>query len=240
LLPLTGELKKLVVFVPTSHADHVRKALFAAGAGKIGTYDHCSYNVEGFGTFRGTDQSNPYVGEKGKLHLEKEVRIETVFPRIIQSKIIAALFEVHPYEEPAYDIYPLDNVYPLVGSGMTGVLENSLEENDFLQNVKQIFNCKIVRHSAFLNKRITKIAVCGGSGSFLIPNAIGANADVFITADLKYHDFFKANGKIVLADIGHYESEQFTLELFYEILTKKFHNFEVYITKTNTNPINYL
>lgn len=137
LSPLQGELRKIVVFVPAAHTDHVRKELFAAGAGRIGTYDHCSYNIEGFGTFRASGKSNPYVGEKGKLHSEKEIRIETVFPRILQSKIIDALLEAHPYEEVAYDIYPIDNAYSFAGSGMTGELHKSLTETDFLKVVKR-------------------------------------------------------------------------------------------------------
>ncbi|MBN2480575.1 MAG: Nif3-like dinuclear metal center hexameric protein [Bacteroidales bacterium] len=239
LSPLSHGLKKLVVFVPVSHADPVRQALFDAGAGKIGSYDQCSYNSEGFGTFRGSENSDPYVGEKGKIHHEKEIRIETVFPATLQSGIIKAILEVHPYEEVAYDIYSLENEYPLAGSGMTGELESPADEKEFLRLIRDSFNSKVIRHSALLNRPIKKVALCGGSGAFLIPEAIGAGADIFITSDLKYHDFFKASDKIVLADIGHYESEQYTIELFYKILTKKFHNFAIHFSKVITNPINY-
>ncbi|MBN1158583.1 MAG: Nif3-like dinuclear metal center hexameric protein [Bacteroidales bacterium] len=240
LSPLTDALKKLVVFVPVSHADQVRQAMFDSGAGKIGSYDLCSYNSEGFGTFRGSDNTNPYVGEKGKIHQEKEIRIETVFPAANQSGIIKAMLEVHPYEEVAYDIYPLENKYPFAGSGMTGELEIPTDEGIFLRFIRDTFKCQVIRHSALLNRPIKKVALCGGSGSFLIAEAIESEADILITSDLKYHDFFKAAGKIVLADIGHYESEQYTVELFYEILTKKFHNFAVHFSKTVSNPIHYI
>lgn len=239
LSPMKNALKKVVVFVPLSHADQVRKSLFDAGAGKIGAYDNCSYNVEGQGTFRGSGKSNPFVGEKGKLHVEKEVRIETVFPATRQKRIVEAILAVHPYEEVAYDIYPIDNEYAFAGSGMMGYLDDPPDERHFLKQLKEIFGSRIIRHSALLGKTISKVALCGGSGAFLIPRAKSNQADVFITADLKYHDFLKAEGRILLVDIGHYESEQFTIELFYEILTKNFHNFAIHFSQISSNPINY-
>lgn len=239
LSPLPGILKKLVVFVPLSHAESLRTALFNAGAGKIGSYDQCSFNAEGFGTFRGSENANPYVGEKGTTHHEKEIRIETVFPVSIQPAVVQAMLKVHPYEEVAYDIYPLENAYPFAGSGMIGELEHPADEKVFLQLIKETFHCETIRHSPLRKKPVKHVAVCGGSGSFLIEKAIKAGADIFITADLKYHDFFKGDDKIVLADIGHYESEQCTIELFYEILTKKIHNFAIHFSKIVSNPINY-
>lgn len=239
LSPLQGILKKLVVFVPLSHAELLRTALFDAGAGKIGSYDQCSFNTEGFGTFRGSENSNPYVGEKGTSHHEKEIRIETVFPVTTQQKVIQAMLKVHPYEEVAYDIYPLENAYPIAGSGMIGELEHPVDEQEFLRHIKKTFHCEIIRHSPLQEKPVKNVAVCGGSGSFLIEKAIKAGADIFITADLKYHDFFKGDDKILLADIGHYESEQCTIELLYEILTKKIHNFAIHFSKIISNPIKY-
>ncbi len=235
-----GDLKKLVTFIPGEHADKVRQAVFNAGAGVIGEYDQCSYNVEGLGTFRGSENTIPFIGKKGELTFEKEVRFETIFPSRFQSEIITALLKTHPYEEVAYDIYPLDNLYERVGSGMIGETTEPVNTPEFLKTLKNIFHAGIVRYSPIIKKSISKVAVCGGSGSFLIGNAIRAGADMFITGEIKYHQFFEAEDKIVLADIGHYESEQFTKDIFYELLIKNFPNFAVHLSKVNTNPINYL
>ncbi len=240
LSPISNGLQKLVTFVPEDHADKVRTALFNAGAGNIGEYDSCSFNTKGEGSFRASDNANPFVGEIGKLHTEPEIRIETIFPKSIKSKIINSLLSNHPYEEVAYDIYPLENKYNKIGIGMIGELEISEDELPFLNRIKDIFNAKSIRYTNFLNKKIKKVAVCGGSGSYLLNNAITSNADIFITGDYKYHQFFDAEGKIIIADIGHYESEQFTKEIFYEILTKNLPKFAIYLSEINSNPINYL
>lgn len=240
LSPVSGFLKKLVTFAPIIDADKVRNALFEAGAGGIGNYDSCSFNLAGKGTFRGNDQTNPYVGEKNQLHTEEEIRIETIFPKYLQSAIVHALLKAHPYEEVAYDIYPLDNDFAQAGIGMIGELPEPVEEMLFLQNLKKIFNCKVIRHTELLEKPIRKVAVCGGSGSSYLSKAIAQKADIFITGDFKYHQFFDAEQQIVIADIGHYESEQFTKEVFYELLTKKFPKFAIHLSETTTNPVNYL
>lgn len=239
LSPVKGQLQKLVTFIPTEHLRQVQEAIFEAGGGNIGNYDSCAYTVEGTGSFRGNEASNPYVGEKGTIHYEKEVRFETIFPAVLQKKVIRALVTSHPYEEVAYDIYPLENEFQLTGSGMTGELVEETDERDFFQKIRNIFGIPVVKHSPLRNKMIRKVAVCGGAGSFLIRQAISSGADVFLTGDLKYHQYFEAEGKIVLADIGHFESEQFTKELFYELLTKKFSKFAVRLSKVNTNPVNY-
>lgn len=240
LAPAKGQLKKLVTFVPTEQAPQVQHAVFAAGAGNIGNYDSCGYSLNGEGSFRAGEQTNPFVGEKAELHLEKEVRFETIFPAHLQGKVISALLSAHPYEEVAYDIYPLDNEFAQVGAGMVGELAGPMGEKEFLQFVKKQFACRVVRHSPLLGRAIKRVAVCGGAGSFLIHNAIGAKADIFVTGDLKYHQFFEAEGKLVLADIGHFESEQYTKEVFYELLTKKFPKFAIRLSAVDTNPVNYL
>ncbi len=239
LCPLAGELRKIVTFVPLSHADNVRTALFNSGAGHIGNYEQCSYNLEGLGTFKGSENTNPYAGEKGKLHFEKEVRLETIFPKAIQTKVISALLAAHPYEEVAYDIYPLENEYYKAGQGMIGELEKDIDELSFLKKIKSVFNTKVIRHTSLRNKNIKKVAVCGGSGSHLIKDAIKAGADIFITGDVKYHQFFDASDKIIIADIGHYESEQFTKEIFYELLKKNLPKFALHLSELNPDPINY-
>lgn len=240
LAPKSGELYKVVTFVPFLHAEKVRAAMFENGAGNIGNYDSCSFNSNGEGTFRGNENSNPFIGEKGNMHFEKEVRIETIVPSHLKTKVIKALIKAHPYEEVAYDIYALDNKYEQAGSGMIGILESQEDELSFLQRIKGIFNVGCVRYTKLLNKPILKVAVCGGSGSFLLNKAKNAGADVFISGDFKYHQFFDAEDDILIADIGHFESEQFTKDVFFELLTKKIPNFAIRLSKVNTNPIKYL
>ncbi|AVR44047.1 Nif3-like dinuclear metal center hexameric protein [Christiangramia fulva] len=240
LIPRKDSIKKLVTFVPRANADEVREALFKAGAGSIGNYDNCSFNVEGKGSFRGNEDSNPVIGEKGKVHFEEEVQLGVTFPVHKQAKILKSLFHSHPYEEVAYEIYALENENQHLGMGMIGELETERNPEDFLKEVKKTFHCGIIRHSELVKSSIKKVAVLGGSGAFAISNAISADADVFLTADLKYHDFYKAGKNIVLADIGHYESEQFTKNLLYSFLSKKISSFALILADTNTNPIHYL
>jgi dinuclear metal center YbgI/SA1388 family protein len=239
LQPMSSQLKKLVTFIPADHAEKVREALFNAGAGNIGNYDSCGYNTEGLGSFRGNEKTNPFVGEKGKIHFEKEIRFETVFPGFIQGRIIRALIQAHPYEEVAYDIYPLENKYEMAGMGMIGTLPEEKSEKEFLQLLKDTFKTGVIKHTKLKGTPVKKVAVCGGAGSFLLSQAIAAKADFFVSGDFKYHQFFDAENKIVIADIGHFESEQFTKELFYELLTKKFPKFAVRLSEVNTNPVFY-
>ncbi len=240
LAPLQNHLMKLVYFVPAAQAEETRKAVFNAGAGHIGEYDMCSYNLEGKGSFRAGEKSNPFVGNKGEIHFENETRVETIFPKHLKNKILNALIKSHPYEEVAFDIYPLDNSFNKAGFGFVGELSEEVNELDFLKSLKKIFSAQCVRYTELLNKPVKRVAVCGGSGSFLLKNAIRENADVFVSGDFKYHQFFDADGKIVIADIGHFETEQITKELFYELLIKKFPKFAVHLTEINSNPINYL
>jgi dinuclear metal center YbgI/SA1388 family protein len=240
LQPKKGLLKKLVTFVPRDHAEKVRSALFKAGCGQIGNYDSCSYNLEGKGTFKANEMANPYTGKKNELHFEPETRIETIFESYKEQGVIKALQKAHPYETVAYDIYQLDNAHPELGSGLVGELPRAMEEKAFLQWVKQTFSAGMIRHTALAHQKVKKVALCGGSGSFLLKDAIAQKADVFITADFKYHQFFDTDNKIVIADIGHYETEQFTPEIFYAAIRKKMPKFAVRLSKHNTNPVNYL
>lgn len=240
LEPKESQLVKLVVFAPISHASEVREVIFKAGGGVIGHYDCCSFNVEGKGSFRADDTAHPYVGEANHIHVEEEVRIETIMPRYLQDKVVREMIDVHPYEEVAYDLYPLLNKWNAVGYGMVGDLPQPVEEMTFLWHLKETFNCGCIRHSDLRRKPIRRVAVCGGSGSSLIQKAIGSGADIFVTGDVKYHQFFEAEGQLIIADIGHFESEQFTKEVFFELLTKKFPNFAIRLSKVNSNPIKYL
>jgi dinuclear metal center YbgI/SA1388 family protein len=239
LSPISGNLKKVVVYIPGNHLSAFRQAMFDAGAGNIGAYDQCSFGVHGTGTFRGGEDSNPFVGEKGELHHEEEVRFESIFPQHLQSKIIRAIHKNHPYEEPAYDIFSLENDNRQTGAGMIGDLENAMDETSFLHLLKEKMQTNCIRYTSIGSKQIKKVAFCGGSGSFLIGAAKSQNADVFITGDVKYHDFFMGDKNMMIADIGHYESEQFTKELLYDFLIENFSKFAVQISEHQTNPINY-
>ncbi len=239
LLTKKNVLKKLVTFVPAPHLEQVQNALFEAGCGHIGNYDSCSFFTDGKGTFRGNEMANPFIGERGKLSIEPEIRLETIFEAHQEKQVIAALLKAHPYEEVAYDVYLLDNYHPKVGSGMIGELEAAMDVKTFLLKIKGVFGQPMIRYTAY-DKPIQKVALCGGSGAFLLSTAIQQGADAFVTADFKYHQFFDAEGKIMIVDIGHYESEQFTPEIFYRIIKNKFPNFAVLLSKINTNPIKYI
>jgi dinuclear metal center YbgI/SA1388 family protein len=239
LIPQSETIKKLTTYVPKNEAEHLRTALFHAGAGSIGNYNDCSFNVEGMGTYNGNENSNPTLGEKGQIHSEEETKITVIFPKHLESKILQTLFKTHSYEEVAYEVITIENKNQHIGMGMLGELSEPMDESSFLSYLKTNMNTKCIRHSSFLNKNIKKIAVLGGSGSFAINAAKAAGADAFITADLKYHDFFTAENSILLADIGHYESEQFTKNLLVAYLTKKITNFAIILSQTNTNPVKY-
>ncbi len=239
LKPLKGLLKKLVTFCPTDHADMVRSAIFKAGAGQIGDYDCCSFNLEGKGSFRAGENTNPFTGSINELHYEPEVRIETIFPAFLQSAVLSAMFASHPYEEVAYDIYPLDNVFDKVGSGMTGTFDTPLPAKDFLDHLKKTMNVPFLRHSALIDQPVGRVAICGGSGAFLIQDAIKAGAQAFVTGDVKYHQFFEADSRILLIDAGHYETEQYTKELLHSQIKKKITNFALLISEVDNNPVHY-
>ncbi len=233
-------LRKIVTFVPVSHAENVRLALFSAGAGNIGNYDQCSFNVEGTGTFRGDENTQPFVGTQEKTHHENEIRIETIVPSFLVNKTIQALLEAHPYEEVAYDVYPLENTYNKIGAGMIGELPLAIPANEFLMNVKQSLGCQYIKHNKLVTRPVKRVAICGGSGSFLIGDAFRAKADVFITGDIKYHEFYEHLNEMTIADAGHFETEQSTKELLEGFLTKKFPNFALRISKKNVNPVSFL
>ncbi len=232
-------LKKLYTYVPVAHSARVRQALFDAGAGHIGNYSECSFSTPGTGTFKGGDGTDPFVGEKGKLHEENEMKLEVIVPAWLERNVITALRASHPYEEVAYEVISLDNQYSQAGSGMIGEWKQGLGEKDFLKKLREVFRVPVIRHTAFMGKPIRRVALCGGAGSFLIPKALSMNADVYVSADFKYHEFFDADNRLLIADIGHFESEQFTIDLLREKLEQKFPNFAVLQTGVNTNPVRY-
>ena len=240
LIPKKESIKKLVAYVPETEGAAVRDALFRAGAGNIGNYDLCSFSTTGTGSFRGNAESNPTIGQRGSMHTEKEVQLNVTFESYRQSKILSALFKAHSYEEVAYEITSLDNENQNLGLGMTGFLDEPLDELTFLHRVQKCFGAQGIRHSGLREEPINKVAVLGGSGAFAIGPAIREGADALVTADLKYHEFFQAENKILLVDVGHYESEQFTKDILTDFLTEKFSNFAVVLSEENTNPVKYL
>jgi dinuclear metal center YbgI/SA1388 family protein len=237
LSPQKDALLKLVTFVPESFAESVRKALFHVGAGHIGKYDSCSFNLKGEGTFRAGEDCQPFCGEPGNLHREKEVRIETIIPAFRKNAAMQALLSAHPYEEPAFDFYPLNNTWNMAGSGMIGELSESEDAYRFLLRIKSLFQADCIKHSTLTGKDIRKVALCGGSGAFLIPDAIALGADIFITGEAKYNDFYGVEDKILLVVVGHYESEICTKDIFYRIISKKNPTFALHHSNVNSNPV---
>lgn len=235
--PKPGQLRKLAVFVPHAHAEAVRNALFGAGAGQVGGYDECSFSTEGQGTFRGGEGTDPFVGRPGARHTEPETRVEVIYHAPLEAGILAALRAAHPYEEVAFDLVPLANPYRQVGAGAIGRLAVPLDEEAFLARVKAVFGAPVVRHTALRGRPVERVAVCGGSGAFLIGRARAAGADAYVTADVKYHQFFEAEGRLLLADIGHFESEQYTMHLIQRRLGQEMPTFATRLTDTVTNPI---
>ena len=247
LIPQSDTIKKLQTYVPKKHAESLRKALFEVGAGSIGNYESCSFNIDGEGTYLGNENSNPVIGEKGKLHTENETAISVTFHKHLESIVLKMLFNTHPYEEVAYEITTLENTNQHIGIGMVGELRTEMDAKSCLKFIKNKMNTECIRHSEILDKPVKKIAVLGGSGSFAINAAKASGADILVTADLKYHDFFTAEKSIILADIGHYESEQFTKSFLVDYLSEKITNFapalpagRIILSKISTNPVKYL
>ena len=239
LLARESTLQKLYCFVPVDHLEAVRSAIFAAGAGHIGGYSECSYSVEGFGTFRGGEGTQPFVGQPGIRHTEKEARLEVILPAYLSRSVVQAMMAAHPYEEVAYDLVPLANKHSGVGAGLVGELPEPVEEKAFLGMLCEIFGLSVVRHTQLTGRPVKRVALCGGAGSFLISNALASGANIYITSDVKYHEFFDANDRLVIADIGHFESEQFTTDLLFDNLREKFRNFAVLKSDVKTNPVHY-
>jgi len=240
LMPEREELLKLVYFVPQASAGQTRAAIFNAGAGQIGAYDQCSFNGAGTGTFRAGDATHPFVGTQGIQHEEQEIRVETILPAYLKKHVLQALMAAHPYEEVAFDLYKLENENPMAGLGAIGNLPAEMDELAFLEKVRSLFDAQGIRYTKLLDKPVKRVAVCGGSGASFLPVAMAKKADVYVSADFKYHQFFDADGRILIADVGHFETEQVTKELFYDLLSKKIPKFALYLSEINSNPIKYL
>ena len=239
LIPSQHALFKISVFIPLAYKEKVLSNMFLYGAGLMGDYSECSFAVNGKGTFLPGENATPFQGIIGVRENVEEAKVEVLVSKHNLNKVIHVMLDSHPYEDVAYDVIQLQNDNFYEGTGMIGELEHPMDELTFLAKIKQAFHCSVIRHTNLVGKKIKNVAFCGGAGSFLLKNAIGQKADIFITGDFKYHEFFDAENEIIIADIGHYESEQFTSELIYRILTEKFVNFAFNVTKVNTNPINY-
>lgn len=239
LQPKKQLLSKLEFFVPSKDKDRVLDAIFGAGAGQIGEYKDCSFQLEGTGTYTPSDKANPHLGQRGVPHREPETRIEVILPSYLSSKIIQVMRKNHPYEEVAYYLTPLDNENQEVGAGMIGELTHAMTGDEFLAHLKSSMNLTLIKHTQLIQKPIQKVAVCGGAGIFLLNDAKKAGAEVFVTSDIKYHEFFDAEGQLILCDIGHYESEIFTKDLIAEFLSQNFPNIALYLSKVVTNPTSY-
>lgn len=238
LQPKLGILSKIQVYVPVSHIDLVRETMFAAGAGQIGKYSECGFEVEGLGSFKPGADAVPFSGLQGIRETSQELKFEVLVHNHLISKVIKAMLSVHPYAEVAHEIIGLSNEDPYTGSGVIGELESEMTEQDFLALLKEKLSLKSIRHTA-TGRKIKKVALCGGSGSFLIGTARRAGADAYVTGDIKYHEYFDAENDLTLCDIGHYESEISTLEIFYDKIKEKLPNFAVIFCQLTTNPIHY-
>jgi dinuclear metal center YbgI/SA1388 family protein len=239
LQPREQTLKKLYTYVPLSHLEQVRLAIFEAGGGGIGNYSECSFSVEGTGTFKAGEGTRPFVGEQGIRHVEKEMKLEIIFPGWLEKNVVGALRQAHPYEEVAFEVIRLDNRFSNTGAGVIGEWKEALGEKEFLDKLHRVFRVQAIRHTPLRDKPVQRVALCGGAGSFLISRALSQEADAYISADIRYHEFFDAEGRMLITDIGHYESEQFTIDLLKEEIEQKFPNFAVLKTGVNTNPVQY-
>jgi dinuclear metal center YbgI/SA1388 family protein len=239
LAPKKNVLKKLTFFCPVADAQTVLDALFTAGAGRIGHYENCSFSVEGKGSFKPANGASPVIGKVGVQEEVQEYRSEVMFPSFMESKMLKALRDTHPYEEIAYYMSDLENENQEVGAGAVGELAQPLSPEDFLGLLRQNMNTHVIRYTSPASTTVRRVAVCGGAGSFLLNAAQRADADVFVTADYKYHEFFDAENNIMICDIGHYESEVFTKDLLYNYLSGIFSNFALCLSDVNTNPVKY-
>lgn len=239
LLPKTGTLKKLSFFVPSTHLELVSAAIHKAGAGQVGNYKDCAFMTEGTGTFTPVEGASPYLGKINQAAAEKEIKVEVLIAESDVNAVLKALRESHPYDEIAYFLHGLDNYHQEVGAGLVGSLEKEMDTHEFLDHLKKVMNVSVIKHTALIHNKIQKIALCGGAGSFLTGAAISSGAEIYISADFKYHEFFDAEGKIIIADIGHFESEKYTIDLLIDLISNKFTNFALHYTKRNTNPVFY-
>ncbi len=239
LIPQKQTIKKLITYVPVAEAETLRTALFNAGAGQVGNYKNCSFNVNGIGTYNATEKANPVIGVIGEDHSEAETQLNITYAKHVEKSVLKALFETHSYDEVAYEVTTIENTNQNIGMGMIAELKTTQTETEFLYYLKEKMDISLIRHSKLTDRLVKKVAVLGGSGSFAINAAKAAGADAFVTSDLKYHDFFQAENAILLADIGHYESEQYTKSGLVAILTKKIPNFAFILSNTNTNPVKY-
>ena len=238
LAPKTGGLLKLVTYCPVKESQQILESLFSAGAGHIGDYSECSFSTQGYGTFLPGEGATPYLGEVGKRHMESEAKIEVILRAHQKAQILEALKTAHPYEEVTYELFPTLNADQEIGGGMIGELKREMTRDEFLSHLKSSMNLKVIKYTAF-EGNVKNVAICGGSGQFLFQLAKRSGSDAYVSSDFKYHEYFDAEGEVMICDIGHYESEKYTVDLLHSILSEKFSTFAVLKTAVDTNPIKY-
>ena len=239
LEPHKGMYRKLVVFVPKENAETLKSALFAVGCGVQGNYDSCGYTLHGQGQFRPLEGANPHIGEENHLEHVDEERVEMIYPTGLQRAVVQAIYDNHPYEEPAFDLLPLENESRTIGLGRIGELPKELPVSDFLGYLKDNLGFIHCRYCGDETKMIRKVAVCGGGGSSFIDLAIASGADAYVSGDFKYHDFFKSYQKTLLVDIGHYEGEFFIKNIIFNLLNEKFSTFATLISKMESLEVKF-
>jgi hypothetical protein len=233
-------LYKLIIYAPTENVEEIKQALFNAGGGYIGNYSECSFSTSGVGSFKAMNNAQPHIGKIGSRILVNEDKIEVIVPQYKVQHCLQNVRNIGFYEEVAHDIIKLDNKDHFIGAGMLGSLLESMHIDEFLRHLKDSMDLQVIKYTKGTEgRKIKTVAVCGGSGSFLLKSAIAQNADIFITADYKYHQFFDHESKITIADIGHYESEKYTYQLFHEWIYKSYPEVPIYNTHIETNPIKY-
>ena len=239
LVPKENQFCKLVVFVPAENSALLKEAMFKIGCGNIGNYSHCSYSCEGIGSFKPLTGVNPHIGKHNRLERVDEERIEMIFPKNIKRQVIETLYGHHPYEEPAFDIITLENQNREVGLGRIGLLPTSMLAKDFILYIKEKLNLDFVKFSGNRDAEIKKVAVCGGGGASFISEALTAGVNAYITGDLKYHDFFIPENKMLLIDIGHFEGEHFIREIITSLLQENFNTFATHFTEVEIPVIHH-
>jgi dinuclear metal center YbgI/SA1388 family protein len=236
-------LYKLATFVPADHFDAVRSALADAGAGRIGDYEACAFAHEGTGFFRPGDAANPHIGTAGgDLESADEVKLEVEVARWDLGGVLGALQDAHPYEEVAYDVYPVQQKNSRAGLGAVGRLASPESLSDFLGRVADRLDAGSLRYAGPDEATVERVAVCGGAGSDFVGQALAAGADAYVTADVKYHEFFEALGpdgvpQLAFIDAGHYETEALTEALLRDWLADRFNDVDWQRTGVRTSPM---
>ena len=239
LIPKKDALSQLRFFVPVEAAEQVRSAIFATGAGTIGQYADCSFNIHGTGTFLPLEKASPAYGEVGTWEQVSEMEVQILVENWQLPAAIQAMKDAHPYEEVAYYVTSLRNENHHAGLGQFGLLDEEMSAQEFLSECRAVFDVPVIRTSSHFTGRIRKVAVLGGSGASGISAAKKLGCDAYVSSDFKYHDFFQGDENFLLADVGHFESERFVSQQLADVISNILPTFAVLKSETKTNPVNY-